>query len=55
MEVGGLNICSPLNLEALGKEEVNLSSLGVFDIIVLFRLPLDCKEIKSVNPKGNQP
>ena len=27
----------------------------VFDIIVLFKLPLDCKEIKPVDPKGNQP
>ena len=27
----------------------------VFDIIVLFKLPLDCKEIKPVHPKGNQP
>ena len=27
----------------------------VFDIIVLFKLPLECKEIKPVNPKGNQP
>ena len=57
MEVGGLNICSPLNLEALGKEEVNLSCLGLSLTSLLYLgFPWTARKsswsiLKEINPE----